>query len=163
MSSSQVSTRRLSTRLFRFPPNRHNESDLMTLNGEVCGSNLLQTMSAEADLCGAPADPMSAGVVVRQRRVQSVCRSLSSTGVKSSPRFPGLGRRRDASTRSRCGSAAGLTGAARSGFATGARPWSASRRPLVFLCQPSDSNNPHPGRPGNKVQSKEQESAAPID
>lgn len=35
----------------------------MTLNGEICGSNL-QTVSAETDLCGAPADPMSASVVV---------------------------------------------------------------------------------------------------
>lgn len=76
-------------RLLFFSPKRtHDESDLMTLNGQVCGSNVLQTMSAEIDLCRAPAGPVSASVVVRQRRVQPVRGSVSSTGVKLSPRFP---------------------------------------------------------------------------
>lgn len=38
-----------------------------------------------------------------------------------------------------------------------------SRRPVVVLCQLfENNNNPHPGRPENKVQSQEWESGAPI-
>lgn len=61
-------------------------------------------MSAEIDLCGAPAGLMNAGVVLGQRCVQSVRRSASSTGVKLSLRFPWLGQRLDLSTTAHCGS-----------------------------------------------------------
>lgn len=45
----------------------------------------------------------------------------------------------------------------------GPRLRAASRRPVVFLCQLFANNNtPHPGRPENKVQSKERESGAAI-
>lgn len=124
-------------------------------------------MSVEIDLCRAPAGLMSASVVLLQRCVQSVPRSVSSTGVELSPRFPWLSQRL-----AHCGSPThllqthrcpALTRAAGYCFEPGARLRSASRRPVVFLCQLfENNNNPRPGRPENKVQSKEWESGASI-
>lgn len=107
-------------------------------------------MSVEIDPCGAPAGLMSASVVLRQRR-----RSVSSTGVKLSARFPPLSQRLDASTAARRASltrllqthgCSSLSGG--QGFDLGARPRPASRSPVVLLCQAfENNNNPHQGRP----------------